>query len=73
MEGSDCNLKLFDKLSKRRDKEMKEKKKNHFTMHTGIKGHIYVNINCRVCFMSHALCSVGVISLSLWTCIESIM
>lgn len=26
MEGSDCNLKLFDKLSKRRDKEMKEKK-----------------------------------------------
>lgn len=27
MEGSDCNLKLFDKLLKRRDKEMKEKKK----------------------------------------------
>lgn len=23
-------------------------------MHTGIKGHIYVNINCRVYFMSHA-------------------
>lgn len=53
-----------------------EGKKNHsyLTMHTGIKGRIYVNnINCTVCFMSHALCSVGVISLSLWACIESVM
>lgn len=66
---------MFDKLSKRRDKEMKEKKNHSYlTMHTGIKGHIYVNdINCRVCFMSHALCSVGVISLSLWACTESVM
>lgn len=34
MEGSDCNLKLFDKLSKRRDKEMKEKKKTFLFNYT---------------------------------------